>query len=154
MIYPYIYVVILAVFLMFMNVLPSDYNAAGCTNTKRPLPGNPGRGLFYDSIRYVGYYSTLGERILGRIQHSLRLIEIQILYGYADVLEYFVQSLTEVTERYGTVVREVLLDQYVTIETSHLRDSEDTDTTEGSGSYGKDFTLCNICSELIVCGRL
>ena len=27
-IYPYIYVVILAVFLMFMNVLPSDYNDA------------------------------------------------------------------------------------------------------------------------------
>lgn len=88
-------------------------------HTKRPLPGNPGRGLFYDSIRYVGYYSTLGERILGRIQHSLRLIEIQILYRYADVFEYFVQSLAEVSESNSTVVREVLLDQYVTIETSH-----------------------------------
>ena len=89
-------------------------------HTKRPLPGNPGRGLFYDSIRYVGYYSTLGERILGRIQHSLRLIEIQILYRYADVLEYFVQSLAEVSESNSTVVREVLLDQYVTIETSDV----------------------------------
>ena len=131
-IYPYIYVVILAVFLMFMNVLPLDYNG-----TARRTHENPGRGLFYDSIRYVGYYSTLGERILGRIQHSLRLIEIQILYRYADVFEYFVQSLAEVSESNSTVVREVLLDQYVTIETSHFGDSENTDTTEGSGSYGK-----------------
>ena len=97
---------------------------------------------------------SLCERILGRIQHSLRLVKVQILYGYADVLEYFVQSLAEVSERYGTVVREVLLDQYVTIETSHLGDSENTDTTEGSGSYGKDFSLCNVCAQLVVCGRL
>ena len=59
----------------------------------------------------------LRERILGRIQHSLRLVEIQIFYSYANVLEYFVQSLAEVSECYGTVVREVLLDQYVTVET-------------------------------------
>lgn len=64
------------------------------------------------------------RRILGRIQHSLRLVEIQIFYWYANVLEYFVQSLAEVSECYGTVVREVLLDQYVTIETSHLGNSE------------------------------
>ena len=96
----------------------------------------------------------LCKRILGRIQHSLRLVEIQIFYWYANVLEYFVQSLAEVSECYGTVVREVLLDQYVTIETSHFGDSENTDTTEGSGSYRKYFTLCNICAQLVVCGRL
>ena len=96
----------------------------------------------------------LRERILGRIQHSLRLVEIQIFYWYANVLEYFVQSLAEVSESYGTVVREVLLDQYVTIETSHLGDSENTDTTEGSGSYGKDFALCNVCAQLVVRGGL
>lgn len=97
---------------------------------------------------------SLCERILGRIQHSLRLVEIQIFYGYTDVLEYFVQSLTEVSECYGSVVREVFLDQYVTIETSHLGDSENTDTTEGSGRNGKDFTLCNVSAQLVVCGRL
>lgn len=37
MIYPYIYVVILAVFLMFMNVLPLDYNGtARRTHEKAP----------------------------------------------------------------------------------------------------------------------
>ena len=97
---------------------------------------------------------SLCERILSRIQHALRLVEIQIFYGYADVLEYFVQSLTEVSECHSTVVREVLLDQYVTIETSHLGNSEDTDTAEGSGSYGKDFALCNVSAQLVVCGRL
>ena len=123
-------------------------------NIKRPWPGYPGGALFYDSIRYVGYYSTLCERILGRIQHSLRLVEFQIFYGYADVLEYFVQSLADVSESDSTVVGEVLLDQYVKIETSHFGDSENTDTTEGSGSYGKDFTLCNVSTQLVVCGRL
>ena len=97
---------------------------------------------------------SLCERILGRIQHSLRLVEIQVFYGYADVLEYFVQSLAEVSESYGTVVREVLLDQYVTIETSHLGDSENTDTTEGSGRNRKDFALCNVCAQLVVRGGL
>ena len=58
------------------------------------------------------------------------------------------------SESNSTVVREVLLDQYVTIETSHFGDSENTDTTEGSGSYGKYFTLCNICAQRVVCGRL
>ena len=96
----------------------------------------------------------LCERILGRIQHSLRLVEIQIFYWYANVLEYFVQSLAEVSECYGTVVGEVLLDQYVTIETSHLGNSENTDTAEGSGRNGKDFTLCNVSAQLAVCSRL
>ena len=72
----------------------------------------------------------LCKRILGRIQHSLRLIEIQILYRYADVLEYFVQSLAEVSESNSTVVREVLLDQYVTIESSHLRNCKYTDRSK------------------------
>ena len=58
------------------------------------------------------------------------------------------------SEGNGTMVREVLLDQYVTIETSHLGDSEDTDTAEGSGRYGKYLTLCNVCAQLVVCGRL
>ena len=66
----------------------------------------------FDSISLLTFQLLkffLGERILGRIQHSLRLIEIQILYRYADVLEYFVQSLAEVSESNSTVVREVLL---------------------------------------------
>ena len=97
---------------------------------------------------------SLCERILGRIQHALRLVEVQVFYGYADVFEYFVQSLAEVTEGNSAVMREVLLDQYMAIETSHLRDSENTDTAEGSGSYGKDFALCNVSAQLVVCGRL
>ena len=34
-IYPYIYVVILAVFLMFMNVLPLDYNGTARAHTRK-----------------------------------------------------------------------------------------------------------------------
>lgn len=33
-------------------------------------------------------------------------------------------------ESYGTMMRITLLDQYVTIEATHLWNSEDTDTTE------------------------
>ena len=95
----------------------------------------PMRGYAFGTFQLLKFF--LCKRILGRIQHSLRLIEIQILYRYTDVLEYFVQSLAEVSESNSTVVREVLLDQYVTIETSHFGDSENTDTTEGSGSYRK-----------------
>lgn len=42
-IYPYIYVVILAVFLMFMNVLPLDYNG---TARKGPCQVIPAEASF------------------------------------------------------------------------------------------------------------
>ena len=49
------------------------------------------------------------------------------------------------SEHNCSVMRIVALDQYVTIESSHFVDSEDTDTTEGSCRYIENFTFCNVC---------
>lgn len=50
-------------------------------------------------------------------------------------------------ESYCAVVRIALFNQNVTIEASHLGDSEDTDTTKGTCMNVKDLTLCDICAE-------
>ena len=47
-------------------------------------------------------------------------------------------------------VREVLLDQPMSVETSHFRNSEYADASEGLGCYGKNLTFCNICAENII----
>ena len=82
------------------------------------------------------------------------MIVVQILDGNSDELEYFIQSLAEVTECYCTVMREVLLDQHVTIESAHLRDCEYADGTEGLGANVKYFTLCDVCAKLAISGGL
>ena len=57
-------------------------------------------------------------------------------------------------ERHCAVVRIVLLDQHVAVETSHLVDREYADAAEGSGRDGKHFTFRHICSELGVSSGL
>ena len=54
--------------------------------------------------------------ILCRITYSLRLVVSDVLY--AKELEYFEESLTEVTECNGTVVRESLSDKNATTVTT------------------------------------
>ena len=52
------------------------------------------------------------------------------------------------SEHNCTVMRIITLDQYVTVESSHLFDCEDTNTTKGSCRYVKNFTFCNIRNKL------
>ncbi len=68
--------------------------------------------------------------ILCRIAYTLRLVVSDFVYCYTDVLEYFVELLAKVAECNGTVVREVLFDEYVAVEAAHFRDCKDTDATE------------------------
>ena len=58
------------------------------------------------------------------------------------------------TERYCTVMRIILLDQYMTIESAHLRNCEYTDTAEGLGCYRKYFSFCHICTQNTICCTL
>ena len=51
-------------------------------------------------------------------------------------------------------MREVLLDQYMAIEASHLRNSEDTDGTETTCSNRKNFTVCNVSTKVSICCTL
>ena len=74
------------------------------------------------------FCSELCKRILCRIRKRCRLVVANCLCS--DVLEYLIKSLSEVTECNGTVVREVVLDKNVSVESSHLRNSEYTDTTK------------------------
>ena len=59
-----------------------------------------------------------------------------------------------VAEYNCTVVRIALLYQYVSVESSHLLDAEDTDSTEGTSSYRQDLTLSCIRTQSSVSSRL
>ena len=100
------------------------------------------------------FASALCPRILGDVRNGLRLVVVQILYGNADELEYFIQSLAIVTECNCAVMREVLLDQNVTIESAHLRNSEYADGTEGLGANVQNLALCDISAKLAISGGL
>ena len=64
------------------------------------------------------------------IQHSCWLVKADLFYINANILKYLIQALAEVTECNCTVMREALLDQYMTVETSHLGNCKDADGTK------------------------
>ena len=68
-------------------------------------------GLF---LSYMQTENTLfsGKRILRRIQHALRLVEVDLIQLYADVLKHLVQGLSIMTEGHRTVMRIVLLNEH------------------------------------------
>ena len=96
-------------------------------------------------------YQILFKRILCGIRQGSGLVVVDVLYGYTDILEYFVKSLSEVTERYRTVMREVLSDQDMAVETSHFLNGEYTDSAEGFGGNGKYFAFRKVSSKLCIC---
>ena len=85
-----------------------------------------------DTYVIVGLAPTifLTPRILSRVSNSLRLVISNLVYCYADVLEYFEELLAKVAECNGTVVWIVLFDEYVAVEAAHFWNCENTDTTE------------------------
>ena len=58
------------------------------------------------------------------------------------------------TECNSSVMREVLLDQYVAIESAHLRNRKDTDGSERSCCNRKNLSMCNVSTKLCICGTL
>ena len=82
------------------------------------------------------------------------MIVADLVRAYADELEYLIQCLAMMSECNCSVMREAALDQYVTVETSHILDCEYTDAAEGLRCYRKYFALCYICTQDIVCGAL
>ena len=92
----------------------------------------------------------LCERIFRRIQHTLRLVVIQILHRHADILEYLIQSLSEMSECHSAVMRIVLLYQHMAVEASHLGNGEYSDAAEGFGCHRKHLSLGNVSAKLIV----
>ena len=90
----------------------------------------------------------LYKRIFGRIKHTCGLIEADVLDS--EVTEEIKQELSVVTECNRTVVGITLFNQNMTVETSHLGDSEDTDTAKGTSRNIEDLTLCDVCAEISV----
>ena len=78
----------------------------------------------------VVFLGQLSPRIFSRIAYASWLVVADLAYVYADVLEYFVEFLSKVTECNSNVVWEVLFDEYVAVEAAHFWDCENTDTTE------------------------
>ena len=72
--------------------------------------------------------SILSVRILTVIQHTSRTVEFEILN--TEILQCIEDSLAVVTECNCTVVRIVLLDKNVAVESAHFGDSEYADSTE------------------------
>ena len=89
--------------------------------------------------------SRLFERILCRIGQALWLVVSHILN--AHVLQEVEEMLAYMREGDGTVVRIVLLDEHVTIEAAHLRNSEDTDATEGACRHVEHLALSDVGAE-------
>ena len=110
--------------------------------------------LIFISSYLFSLSDFLCERILGRITNSLRLIITDAVKLYTKELQYLEHCLSVMSKHNSSMVREILLNQYMTVKSSHFRNSEDTDTAEGSGRNGKDFTLCNVSAQLAVCSRL
>ena len=73
---------------------------------------------------------TLSPWIFSRVAYSGWLVVANLVYWYTNVLEYFVEFLSKVTEGNGSVVWEVLFDKYVAVEAAHFWNCENTDTTE------------------------
>ena len=58
------------------------------------------------------------------------------------------------SEGHCAVMREVALDQDMTIEALHLRNREYTDTSEGMGCHRQNLAVCNIGTQLVICSAL
>ena len=85
---------------------------------------------------------ALLEWILCRIWQCLRLIIRYILD--AEESEYLEERFSEVAERHGSVMRISLFQQYVTVESAHLRDGEDADASERLCRYRKHLALSDV----------
>ena len=93
------------------------------------------------------------ERIFLRISVACGLVVSNVARADAEICEEVVESLSIVTECNCAVVREVLLDKEVSVESAHLLDSENADAAERLSSNRENLTFCNISSDLAVrCG--
>ena len=54
----------------------------------------------------------------------------------------------------GSVMREIALDQYMAVETTHFRNGKNTDGTEGTGGYRQNLALGNITAQFCISGTL
>ena len=70
------------------------------------------------------------------------MIVTDLVRAYTDELEYLIQCLAVMSECNCSMVREAALDQYVTIETSHILDCEYADAAEGLRCYRTYLALC------------
>ena len=64
----------------------------------------------------VTFLRQLTPWIFSWVSNSLRLVVSDFINCYADVLEYFEEFLSKVAECNGTMVWEVLFDEYVAVE--------------------------------------
>ena len=94
--------------------------------------------------------SMLPPRILRRISYACRLIISDLVYRYSDVLEYFKKSLSMMSERNRAVMRISALDQYMAVESAHLRYREYADAAEGTCRNRKDLAVSDISPKLII----
>ena len=90
----------------------------------------------------------LCKGIFSRVRQRFRLVVRDICY--AQIFEDFKQRFAVVTECNCTVVRILFFDQNMTIESVHFGNCKDTDGTEGTCCYRKDFTVCNVSSQYII----
>ena len=114
----------------------------------------PKQCVFPIKCYYIIVRIRLHKWILCLVKHSLRLVEADLIYINTDVFEYFVKSLSIMTECYSTMMRVVAFDQYMTVETTHLWDCEDTDRTKGTSCNRKNFTVCDVSTKFCISSTL
>ena len=79
---------------------------------------------------FWNFLNALCERILRGIVVTLREVVVNLVNGNTHVLENLPKILTLMSEHHSAAVWVVLLDEDVTIEATHVLDTEDTDRTE------------------------
>src|SRR5699024_112026 len=80
----------------------------------------------------------------------LRLIVVNFFYINTEILEYLIQSFSIVSKSNSSVMRVILFYQNMTVETSHLRNSKDTDAAKALCCHRKNFTMSNVSPKLAV----
>ena len=78
------------------------------------------------------------------------MVVSDLIGTHADELEYFVKRFSEMSECNCSVMRIIAFDQHVTVKTSHFRNCEYTDSSEGFCGYRKDFALSNVSAQDVV----
>lgn len=137
-----------------MNYLPNDFSfpvSLGIFGMKLPFKKHqlnlqtstgPSWCLF-------PYYFSLCERILRRIRQRCRLVVIDVLHRNPNILKYLKQSLSVMSECNRSVMRIILLNQNVTVETSHLMNGKYANASERTVATGRTSPCATYARSLL-----
>ena len=86
----------------------------------------------------------LRKRIFRRIEHTLGLIKAHI--GNAQAPQHIKDGLAVMAKSHCPMVGEVLFNEHMAIEPTHLGNGKHADAAKGAGRYPQHLALCHIAT--------